>query len=201
LKIHHDSASTQAWFSGLAARTGTELQTLADHFAKLEAPSFGAWPIPTDGMATPESTEALLQPLQAFAKKGDRLLYVITVDAGANLQRIFSAFQSRELDATEEIGAVSGKRAYSRFNGINEESRCLYVGQSKDICKRLREHCGHGARRTYSLQLNHWAATLHLPLRLHCAHYVNSVNNDMLQALEDRLWNELKPMFGRRGPR
>ncbi len=100
----------------------------------------------------------------------------------------------------QEYKAASGggARAYARFN---VQSPYLYVGGSQHIAQRTKEHLGFGSAKTYALHLAHWSPGLRLALRLTCARYSNDVNSDLTQALEDALWDSLKPMFGRRGRR
>jgi len=42
---------------------------------------------------------------------------------------------------------------------------------------------------------------LNLELGFTCAKYPVDVSEEVLQALEDTLWDQLKPMFGRKGRR
>jgi len=87
-------------------------------------------------------------------------------------------------------------RAYPR---LNQQNQCLYVGSSQSVSKRLSEHLGYGAARTYALQLLHWARPLNLKLRFVCAKYGDKTDYEVVQALEDALWQNKKPMFGRQG--
>lgn len=90
-------------------------------------------------------------------------------------------------------------RAYAR---AGMPSKCLYVGSSRSVATRLKEHLGFGSSpKTYALQFAHWAQGLDLSLKFCCARYLDSVPAGVMQALEDALWLELAPMFGRRGSR
>lgn len=92
------------------------------------------------------------------------------------------------------------QRAYPRFI---HQSEFLYVGSSSKLSQRFKEHLGYGSKKTYSLQLCHWASNLNLELDFIYAKYPQDIARDrnVIQVIEDTLWNELKPMFGRRGQR
>ena len=64
---------------------------------------------------------------------------------------------------------------------------------------RFKGHLGYGAKGTFALQLAHWAQELNLELDFVCAEYPQEIPSEVLQALEDTLWNTLK--LGRRGQR
>lgn len=87
-------------------------------------------------------------------------------------------------------------RAYPRFN---RQSEFIYVGCSWGMLSRFKGHLGYGAKGTFALQLAHWAQELNLELGFICAEYPQETPSRVLQALEDTLWDTLKPMFGRRG--
>lgn len=90
------------------------------------------------------------------------------------------------------------RRAYPRFNC---QSEFLYVGSSFNIFQRFKEHLGYGSKKTYSLQLAHWASNLNLELDFIYAKYPEDIVHDVIQVIEDTLWDILSPMFGRRGKR
>ena len=72
---------------------------------------------------------------------------------------------------------------------------------SYNLLKRLKEHLGYGAKDTYALQLAHWAREMNLDIEVVCAEYPEGIGQEILQTLEDTLWETLKPMFGRKGQR
>lgn len=86
-----------------------------------------------------------------------------------------------------------------KFSKINSENGCLYVGSSKDLKKRFKEHLGFGSAATYALQLSHWAPSLNLKIKFSAALYPATTTQEVLQLLENTLWDKQKPMFGKRG--
>ena len=131
-----------------------------------------------------------------WSSVGQVVIYLLQVIHGGDVEAIREAFaDAKKHDRVE-------RRAYPRMNeGSAAGSRCLYVGSSADIGKRLREHLGYGARQTYALQLAHWARDLRLEVEFVCVKYEGTEDKEVLQALEDTLWDELQPLFGRRGRR
>jgi len=132
----------------------------------------------------------LLRAVDELSPKNIRALYYFDLPSIADLGACRRAF-----------AAASGSaRKRSRDNGV-VDSKCLYVGSSGHMAQRLKEHLGFGAADTYALQLAHWAAELGLTLTLTCATYADGAVPDAIQAMEDALWDELRPIFGRRGTR
>ena len=90
-------------------------------------------------------------------------------------------------------------RPTTAYPRLNAQATCFYVGSSQSVAKRLKEHLGFGAGKTYALQLVHWARPLSLELDFVCAKYAENTPIEAIQALEDTLWETSKPMFGRQG--
>ena len=90
------------------------------------------------------------------------------------------------------------QRAYPR---INSPSRYLYVGSSRDIAKRIKEHLGFGYRDTYAMNLAFWCSDLNLDTDIVCMRYNPKIKKGIIQAFEDGLWDHLKPLLGRQGAR
>jgi hypothetical protein len=55
------------------------------------------------------------------------------------------------------------ERAYARLNG---KSRCLYVGSSKGLTYRIKQHLGFGPKGTFAMQLCYWCENLDLDITL-----------------------------------
>jgi len=58
---------------------------------------------------------------------------------------------------------------------------------------------GYGAKGTYALHLAYWANAFNLEIEFRCAKYKGGLAPDVYQVLEDTLWQEMSPMFGRKG--
>ncbi|MFH1991718.1 MAG: GIY-YIG nuclease family protein [Pseudomonadota bacterium] len=88
------------------------------------------------------------------------------------------------------------ERAYAR---LNIKSRCLYVGSSKGLIPRIKQHLGFGPKGTYAMQLCYWCENLDLDITLNIYAFDNNISIKAFQAFEDGAWNSLKPMLGRQG--
>ncbi|HEY9833549.1 MAG TPA: hypothetical protein V6D26_23560 [Stenomitos sp.] len=137
-----------------------------------------------------ENHENLILNLRRHIKRGGKYIYYLSVIGNSNLSDLRRSF-------SETRGGDSG-RAYARLNP--HESSCLYVGSSSDLLKRMKEHLGYGAKATFALNLAWWAGDFpDLGLSLGFSQLPETTTVDAMQALEDTLWDELRPMFGRRG--
>lgn len=128
----------------------------------------------------------------------------LTQALGKNCTAIYSIELSAEADPAAvwealnryKISKLDGK-SLSRVHSFKPTS-CMYVGSSRDCVKRLMEHFGFGAKSTYSLHLSSWASQLGGEFQINILKYDN-VEQRVLCALEDKLSEELTPLFGRRG--
>lgn len=86
------------------------------------------------------------------------------------------------------------------FPQVNEKhfiegNKYLYIGSSKEISSRLKQHLGFiGSDKTFSLRLNNWAKGRKIKIDLY-----ETDTKDNMQLFEDLLWKEHKPMLGRMG--
>lgn len=116
-------------------------------------------------------------------------LYRMTVSDAKLLPELRSAFASaKELKV--------GGRAYAR---LQKESETLYVGSSKSLLSRVKQHLGLGPRGTYSMQISHWLPKVPGVLHVQAWRFSEDMPPNVVQAIEDGLWSMTKPMFGRQG--
>jgi hypothetical protein len=87
----------------------------------------------------------------------------------------------------------------ARLSASQRAGTCFYVGSSRSLATRFRDHLGFGAKGTYALQLVHWAPPLSLQLEFVCARYAEDTPPEVIAVLEDTLWEARRPMFGRKG--
>jgi len=109
--------------------------------------------------------------------------------------------RARSLQLRDQLKAARNDgTAYSRLNDENLPSRTLYVGRSKDLKSRLRQHLGAQSRSVYSIHFECWAKENDLDVSIDFLRFVNA-DDRLIQAVEDSLWASLKPAFGRTGSR
>ena len=132
--------------------------------------------------------EAFLKPLANI--KGP-CIYRILIPQTKYCSIIKERFDSFQLDNKPKEKGV--KRHVSRF--MQKESEYLYVGSKrKNIEQRIKQHLGYGTARTYSMDLKYW-----FPPKIDMLIEVYSVklDNELLVALEQKLWENSRPMFGK----
>jgi len=84
---------------------------------------------------------------------------------------------------------------------------CLYVGSSKNIKQRLKEHLFLCNKNSYAMDLDQWIKAKNATITIYIwdfSNFLNSVKNkkledEYLQNIEDLLWKKYLPLFGRQG--
>lgn len=149
-----------------------------------------SWPIEAADLLDDAVVLGLLKEVSGWAGASKTCLYYFDCrSADVDLAKVERAF----LKAKHR---KAHKRAYPH---LNAQGTCLYVGSSRSLATRFRDHLGFGAKGTYALQLVHWAPALALPLEFVCAKYAEDTPAEVIAALEDALWDTKRPMFGRKG--
>ena len=176
-------------FNGLLNRAQANLMQLAARAIGIVPLETNTWKFAVDQLQPGAELPKIVFDVGQWASKGNIYLYVIRlVTEQVDLSTIRDAFIAAK--------AKKDGRAYPRLNG---QSRCFYVGSSKGMRQRLKDHLGYGAISTYGLHLAHWANHFPLELEFVCAKYRAGCELEVYQLLEDALWDEMAPMFGRKG--
>ena len=74
------------------------------------------------------------------------------------------------------------------------QSKCLYVGSSKKLRDRLKQHIGTNSKSTYALHLSKWWKNKEIEIEIY-----EVVDFTNMQLYEDCLWQKYKPILGREG--
>lgn len=167
-----------------------ELQELADQIKRVGAGENGSFEINLASL-TDDRKKLLRDELSTNLGASETAIYSISLpDADpAVVHEALTAARDDKLD----------QRCYSRVLPLpHHPTAVLYVGSSRDLRKRLMEHLGYGAKKTYSLHLRFWAAEFG-KLRIDVRFYAPTTEKTVLCALEDHLAAKLVPLFGRRG--
>ena len=177
-------------FSALPAQTQTALARISAAVESVLPAEVRSWPVDVSALPSEAAGSSLIQEVSDWAGKSKTCLYYFdcrstSIDL-ARVERTFANAKAHE----------ANDRAYPRFNA---QGTCFYIGSSQSVARRFKEHLGFGASGTYALQLVHWARPLSLELDFVCAKYAEDPPFDVIQALEDTLWETRRPMFGRRG--
>jgi len=142
-----------------------------------------------------ENIEELLENIPTgFAKKDKKtdFIYIIA----------FSPLHESDLNGMRDLleDARRTDNDLPRINAISKATKALYVGRSKTLRGRLRQHLGADNRGVYSLHLQRWATCLTFELTIYFMRF-DGADNLLVQAVEDGIWASLSPAFGRKGER
>lgn len=144
-------------------------------------------------IANKESADDLLDQIKLKINDKDfNQIYYFKADATSyDLDSLLTCYKKAKAQKMNN-------RAYARLNKI---SPYLYVGSSRSLISRIKQHFGYGPEGTYAMQLIHWCNDPNLKINLTILSFDKSINRRAFQALEDGMWDELKPMLGRKGPK
>ncbi len=118
-----------------------------------------------------------------------KYIYTFTILNNSSLDFVVDRYKETKENKKEA-------RAYAR---LNRKSSCLYVGSSKGIVSRIKQHLGYGPQGTFAMQLIYWCESLNLDIDLQIYAFNNNISSLSFQAFEDGAWRLLKPMLGRQG--
>lgn len=168
-----------------------ELERARSDLASAPDPSLSVFEIDIGHFVQGEACNTLRREIAAAIPVGAVTIYYIRprLVGGETLARIQTRF----------VESRRGKDGRSRVNG--RQSDILYVGSSRKMSVRMREHLGFCSPSTYALKLSDWYPPEDLPLQLFCAIYPPGISATLIGAPEDALWERLQPMFGRKGAR
>ena len=172
-------------FGTLGARAAAALRTTANSIEAHAYAGSSSWVVEFNALAT--DNPPISSKLRELFGSGPAIymLQTVQVDCSALLR----AFEAQRL----------ANFRYARLNPHHSET-CVYVGSSASVAGRLKEQLTRGPAGRYALHLNTWAGSLHGALRV-TVMPCRELAPDLMGILEDHLWDELKPIFGRRGRR
>lgn len=177
-------------FNSLPENTRAALTALATAVSTVRPTATQTFAFRTGALVPGQEPAALVKEVADWAAGDGRFVYYFEADADetsmAQLHRAIAAARETKHEA----------RKYARLFAPN---RVLYVGGSASLRSRFREHLGYGNKAVFAMQLAYWANVCDVPVRFTAARYSTSISNEVLGALEDQLWSQLRPMMGRQG--
>jgi len=177
------------YFALLSERAWENLRNLADQIKGVNPIATGSFRVSTGNLNKSAEKAAIIYALSTQIQSMQSCIYYVQIINNPNLQEVERSFL---------LAKETNLRAYPRFNC---QSEFLYVGSSSNLIQRVKERLGYGSTRTYSLQLAHWAVNLNLGLDFIYAQYAQGIPPEVIQIIEDTLWDKLCPMFGHKGRR
>ena len=177
-------------FSALPAQTQAALAGISAAVEDVLPTEVRSWEIDVKALSEETAASSLMHEVSEWVGTSKACLYYFECrSTGIDLAEVERAFAKAK-------ARKAHKRAYPH---LNAPGTCFYVGSSRSLATRFRDHLGFGAKGTYALQLVHWAPPLSLLLEFVCARYAEDTPPEVIQALEDKLWEARRPMFGRKG--
>lgn len=185
-----NSRMNDSAFSALPAQTQAALAGISAAVEGVLPTEVRSWPLDATDLPDEVAVSRLLKEVSDWVGASKACLYYFECRSGdVDLARVEHAFAKAK-------ARKACKRAYPH---LNAPGTCFYVGSSRSLATRFRDHLGFGAKGTYALQLVHWAPPLSLQLEFVCARYAEDTPAAVIQVLEDTLWEARRPMFGRKG--
>lgn len=171
-------------------KIGTELRNLGRRVQETSVEESRCFSVPFEAIRCGQSLDQLKR-LESWAKerKSAQYLYRLTVSSEVDVSQLRSAFE------TAKNQKAKG-RAYARLQQVSET---LYVGSSRSLTSRIKQHLGFGWKGTYAVQMSHWLPEIPGSLHIEVCRFREGTDVAVVQAIEDGLWSFAKPMFGRQG--
>jgi hypothetical protein len=181
-------------FSKAIASAISQLHTVQQALQGIACPQIESLTINLRDLSEERVREKLDDVPTGYGKseKGSDYIYVIQIQGE---QPGLVTALSAQLDEARKTS-----NDYSRLNSENKETKTLYVGRSKTLRARLKQHLGAEGRGVYSLHLQRWATGNNAEIAVSIMKF-NGAEDLLVQAVEDGLWASLKPAFGRKGER
>lgn len=178
-------------FDSLAANTEAALNTLSEAAGGVHPAETRTFAFRTGALVPGQAPVALVQEVGDWTGAAPgRYVYYFETDAD---EPALAALHCAVSDARENKRA---DRKYARLFGPN---KILYVGSSSSLPTRFRQHLGYGNKAVFAMQLAYWANCCDVLVRFSAARYAPTVDAEVIGALEDQLWSQLRPMMGRQG--
>ncbi|MCO4880266.1 hypothetical protein [Paraburkholderia caribensis] len=173
------------------------LKTIGDQLTAIECPAVNSLCFNLRELSK-EYIDKTLKSCKVARKseKSNDYIYIIRIHEANKDESSRLCAQLKEDAAIQK--ELESKVGYSRINLANAPSTTLYVGRSQNLTTRLRQHLGATSIKPYALHMQLWATNNDLEVMIDYMHFEDR-DNLLVQAIEDGLWESLKPVFGRKG--
>lgn len=150
---------------------------------------------------TTAEVENIAAALPTGHKKEDKEAEYIYVFALAENNRVpvedlLAAFESAR--GFQDSDEYVGKKNLCKSNMPSGDPWALYVGRSYKPRDRLKQHLSDSNSGTFAIHFASWASQLDIAVDFHLYRF-SGLGNRVVQVLEDGLWDNLKPLLGKRG--
>ena len=179
-------------FETVKASTIANLESIIQGLKKIQLLEKLSFQFNTDDLQDINAIESLLNDIKTkINHKQYKYIYTFCLQNTSHANMVSNSYNTAK--ESKKAG-----RAYARLNK-NFISPCLYVGSSKGLISRIKQHLGFGPKGTYAMHLYHWCKNLNLDITIDIYTFDKEVSKEAFQAFEDGAWSILKPMLGRQG--
>lgn len=187
--------NTKLKFDKAIEEAGTQLERIRRDLKTIVCPQVASFSLNLSKLSSEYIEEKLKScKVAPKSKTSSDYLYIIRIDdkeKSAHLCSQLKVDAKKQREDESEVG-------YSRINHANVPSATLYVGRSQSLKTRLRQHLGAKSIKPYALHMELWATRNDLEVTIDYMHFEDR-DSLLIQAIEDGLWESLKPVFGRKG--
>ena len=138
-----------------------------------------------------------------FSNIGNNIIYIINTNLlpftydqiKSYFLNLKNKYKEKKLDYN--ISKINDKELWEN----KHDMFCLYIGSKRDnAISRFKQHIGIGleSRSTYSLWLKDWWPEK-IEIQITIYEFKDPIDSESLQIIEDILWNEYKPLLGKKG--
>ena len=120
-------------------------------------------------------------------------LFKIVGKTKSNRELAILLKEEKQKQSSDEL-----KKDLPKINDEHNGTQYLYVGRSHKLRNRIRQHLSEDYKGTYAMHMKRWCTTLDETIELHY-YKIENQDNLLIQAIEDSLWLNFKPSFGRKG--
>ncbi|MEQ8881301.1 MAG: GIY-YIG nuclease family protein [Cyclobacteriaceae bacterium] len=140
-----------------------------------------------------KNRESIYDQISVY-KEGEKFIYVFSICKWeVNVNKIKDAYAV--FDVRNKPRVLGKTHNTSRYNH-QHNSEFLYVGSSKNLIQRIKQHLGDGNKRTYSLDLIYWfPKDVDIAINIYS---LSSQEQELIETIEQAIWDEAKPLFGKR---
>jgi hypothetical protein len=181
-------------FSKAVTSAIIQIQTVQRALQEITCPEIEALTINLNDLSEERICALLKAVPTGSGKSGEKPDYIYVIQVQDDRAELVSTLRAQFYEARK----IS--KDYARLNSENKDTKILYVGRSKALRSRIKQHLGAEGRGIYSLHLQRWATGNNAEITISIMKF-NGVDNLLVQAIEDGLWASLKPAFGRKGER
>lgn len=181
-------------FSSAIASATTQLQAAQVALQGISCPPIDSLRINLRDLCEERIGEAIDVIPTGYSKADKGVDYIYVIQASEQPGDLLATLKRQLTEARKTAND------YSRLNTESTGAKTLYVGRSKTLRARLKQHLGAEGRGVYSLHLQRWATVNDAEIVISIMRFSNA-EDLLVQAVEDGLWASLRPAFGRKGER